>query len=173
METHFLIFFLLFLSSVFCPIFLFLFHHTRGARWLLCASGLKEENKKNMIFFFSVINSESCFCLLYHVWIKVLILYVAVCVVHSPQITLFSGKNPDWWKKKHEADVQVWHHEARRSRFVLFCFELINTVALINICSIMQCGNRSSLGSVQQDPRASAGRWHCTTTLRPLEGAPS
>lgn len=57
--------------------------------------------------------------------------------------------------------------------FIALCFKLRNGVALINICSNVRCVNTSSRCSVQQDPRASAGRWHCTTTLCPLEGAPS
>lgn len=59
--------------SVLCPVCILSIVHVELIDYCVLR-GLKEENKIWIIF--SVINSDSCFCLLYHVWVKVLILYV-------------------------------------------------------------------------------------------------
>lgn len=76
MESVTLIFdFSLFLSCLFFVLFVsYSIKHVELIDYCVLR-GLKEEKKKIWIIF-SVINSESCFCLLYHVRVKVLILYL-------------------------------------------------------------------------------------------------
>lgn len=76
MESVTLIFdFSLFLSCLFFVLFVsYSIIHVELIDYCVLR-GLKEEKKKIWIIF-SVINSESCFCLLYRVRVKVLILYL-------------------------------------------------------------------------------------------------
>lgn len=184
MESVTLIFnFSLFLSRLFFVLFVsYSIVHVELIDYCVLR-GLKEDKKIWIIF--SVINSESCFCLLYHVRVKVLILYVmCFSFIISYWTKLWScPKSFQILLNVNVNDFQLQQLHALQILYITSVYSLtIGTTSNTHSLSMkwnvptrlpLCPGEMMVCSSVQQDPRAPGDRWHRTPIFQPLEGAPT